>query len=155
MEGALAAIEASAVAQTLRRSVWLYPLANVLHVLGVMAFFASVAAMDVKAVQGPRAADVRAFITRIRPIAITLLGVQVITGILLFLPEASHIALNTAFQAKLATIVLALLNILAFDAVLARMSPMARPRSVLRLIAVTSLALWLAVAALGRLIAYF
>lgn len=151
----MTAIEASALAQTLRRSVWLYPLANILHVLGLMGFFATVAAMDVKAIRGPRVADIRAFLTRIRPLAVVLLLVQVITGILLFLPEASHIAWNRAFQIKLATILLALLNILAFEAVLARMSQMARPRLILRLTAGTSLALWLAVAALGRLIAYF
>jgi heme A synthase len=155
MEEALAAIEASPVAQTMRRSVWLYPIANVLHVLGVMTFFTAVAAMDVKALRGSSAADVCAFILRIRPLAITLLVVQGITGIMLFLPEASHIAHNVAFQAKVATILLALLNVLALEAALGRPSPVAAPSASVRLAAVTSLALWLAVAALGRLIAYF
>jgi hypothetical protein len=155
VEGALAAIEGSALAQTMRRSVWLYPVANVLHVLGVMSFFAAVAAMDVKAVRGSSTAAVRAFIIRIRPLAITLLVVQIITGIMLFLPEASHIAHNTAFQAKLATILLALLNVLALEAALGRTSAVAAPPVAVRLAALASLALWLGVAALGRLIAYF
>jgi hypothetical protein len=155
VEGALAAIEASALAQTMRRSVWLYPLANVLHVLGVMSFFAAVAAMDVKAARGSSTAAVRAFITRIRPLAITLLVVQIITGIMLFLPEASHIAYNPVFQAKLATILFALLNVLALEAALGRTSAVTAPPAAVRLAAVTSLALWLGVAALGRLIAYF
>ena len=155
VEGALAAIEASAFAQTIRRSIWLYPVANVLHVLGVMSFFAAVAAMDVKAVRGSSTAAVRAFITRIRPLAITLLVVQSMTGIMLFLPEASHIAHNPAFQAKLATILLALLNVLALEIALGRASLVAAPPVAIRLAAVTSLALWLAVAAFGRLIAYF
>lgn len=155
MEGALAAVEASAFAQTMRRSVWLYPVANVLHVLGVMSFFAAVAAMDVKAARASSTAAVRAFITRIRPLAITLLVLQTLTGIMLFLPEASHIAHNAAFQAKLATILLALLNVLALESALARTSPVAAPPAAVRLAAITSLALWLAVATLGRLIAYF
>ena len=139
----------------MRRSVWLYPVANVLHVLGVITFFAVVAAMDVKAVRGSSTAAVRAFIIRVRPVAITLLVVQSMTGIMLFLPEASHIAHNAAFQAKLATILLALLNVVALEAALARTLPVAAPSAAVRLAAVTSLALWLAVAALGRLIAYF
>jgi hypothetical protein len=155
LEGALTAIEASEFAQTMRRSVWLYPVANVLHVLGVITFFAVVAAMDVKAVRGSSTAAVRAFIIRVRPVAITLLVVQSMTGIMLFLPEASHIAHNAAFQAKLATILLALLNVVALEAALARTLPVAAPSAAVRLAAVTSLALWLAVAALGRLIAYF
>jgi hypothetical protein len=155
MEGALAAIEASGFAQTMRRSVWLYPVANVLHVLLAMAFFAAVAAMDVKAIRALSAAEVRPFIARLRPVAITLLAAQTMTGIMLFLPEASHIAHNAAFQAKLATILLALLNVLALEAALARPPPVAKPPAMLRLAALASLVLWLAVAALGRLIAYF
>jgi hypothetical protein len=155
VEGALAAIEASAFAQTMRRSVWLYPVANVLHVLVAMAFFAAVAAMDVKTIRASSAAEVRPFIARLRPIAITLLVAQIMTGIMLFLPEASHIAHNAAFQAKLATILLALLNVLALEAVLARPSPLVAPPAMLRIAALASLVLWLGVAALGRLIAYY
>ncbi len=155
MEGALAAVEASVLAQTIRRSVWLYPLANVLHVLGVMGFFAVVAAMDVKAVRGRQTADVRAFIIRMRPLAIALLVAQIVTGVMLFLPEASHIAHNIAFQVKLAAILLALLNVVAFETAFRRTSLLAAPTAIVKFAAVASLVLWLAVAALGRLIAYF
>lgn len=155
MDGFLDLIEASALAQTLRRSVWLYPVANVLHVLGVMAFFAAVAAMDVKAVRTPNAADLRWFIGQVRPVAILLLAVLVTTGLLLFLPEASHIAHNTAFLVKLAVIGLALLNVLALQSALGRAAPAAAVSGAVRLTAVASLVLWLTVAALGRLIAYF
>jgi hypothetical protein len=155
MEGFLDLIEVSALAQTLRRSVWLYPAANVLHVLGVMTFFAAVAAMDVKALRSSNAADLRGFIGRIRPFAILLLALLVTTGLLLFLPEASHIAHNTVFQAKLAVIGLALLNVLALQKALGGASPAAAIPGSVRLTALASLVLWLAVAALGRLIAYF
>lgn len=154
MEGALTAIEASALAHTLRRSVWLYPLANVLHVLGLMAFFASVVAMDMKAVRGSNVAEVRAFITRLRPLAIVLLVGQAVTGIMLFLPEASHIAQNPAFQIKLGMILLALFNVLAFEIMLSRIPTTSSSNAGLKLVAVISLALWLMIAALGRLIAY-
>ena len=155
MEGFLELLEASALSQTLRRSVWLYPVVNVSHVLGLMAFFAAVAAMDVKALRSSNPAELRGFIDRLRPVAIVLLAVLVITGLLLFLPEASHIAHNTVFQAKLAVIGLALLNVLVLQKALGGAAPAAAIPGSVRLTALASLVLWLAVATLGRLIAYF
>jgi hypothetical protein len=155
VEGFLELLEASALSQTLRRSVWLYPVVNVSHVLGLMAFFAAVAAMDVKALRSSNPAELRGFIDRLRPVAILLLAVLVITGLLLFLPEASHIAHNTVFQAKLAVIGLALLNVLALQKALGGAAPAAAIPESVRLTALASLVLWLAVATLGRLIAYF
>jgi hypothetical protein len=155
MEVLLELVEASALAQTLRRSVWLYPFANVLHVLGVMAFFAAVAAMDVQALRSSNPADLRAFIGRLRPIAVLLLAMLVTTGLLLFLPEASHIAHNVAFQVKLAVIGLALFNVLALQKALTGAARAASIPGSVRLTALASLVLWLTVAALGRLIAYF
>lgn len=139
----------------MRSSVWLYPVANVVHVLGVMIFFAAVAAMDVKAIRATHLADVRAFVRRVRPVAVGVLLAQVATGIMLFLPEATHIAQNGAFQLKLAIIPIGLLNVLAFEAMISRAAPEGAPPVSIKLVAVASLALWLTVAALGRLIAYF
>jgi hypothetical protein len=155
MDGFLDLIEASALAHTLRRSVWLYPAANVLHVLGVMTFFAAVAAMDVKALRSSNVLGLREFIGRVRPVAIVLLAILVTTGLLLFLSEASHIAHNAAFQGKLAVIGLALLNVLALQTALRRAAPAASVPGSVRLTAVASLVGWLTVATLGRLIAYF
>jgi hypothetical protein len=154
VEAALVAVEASDIAQAMRRSVWLYPLANVLHVLAAMAFFAAIAAMDVKVLRCSVMADAGGLIARLRPIAVAMLGVQVVTGVMLFLPEATHIAMNPMFQAKLAVIVVALLNVALLELALRRSSPSA-PLPTGKIAAGASLILWLGVAALGRLIAYF
>lgn len=154
MDAVLAAIEASASGATMRRSVWLYPTANVLHVLGVMTFFAVVAAMDVAVFRGP-AARVRAVIRRLRPYAAAALLVQIGTGFMLFAPEATHVGMNPAFQLKLAAIGLALLNIAVLESALRGAAPDRPAPGTARAAALASLALWLTVAALGRLIAYF
>jgi hypothetical protein len=151
----LAALEASVLARAIRASVWLYPIANVLHVLGAMSFFAAVAAMDVKAMRTPVAADVRTFIRRVRPFAIAFFAVQAVSGVVLFLPEASHTGHNAAFLTKLGTNLLELVNVVALETALARLSPAGASSVGVGLTAAASLALWLAVAALGRLIAYF
>lgn len=155
MQDLLVALEASAFAQAMRESIWLYPVANVLHVLCALAFFASVAAMDVKAVRAPGRAELRAFIGRVRPLAVAFLALQLGSGVMLFLPEASHIGHNPVFLAKLAVILLALANVVVLEAALARPAPHGASSGRVRLAAVASLALWLTVAALGRLIAYF
>jgi hypothetical protein len=152
MEQALASLEASALAQTIRRSVWLYPSANVFHILGLMVFFAAVAAMDVKAIYAKSEAELRSFIKSIRPVAVLALLVQVGTGILLFLPEATHIAHNRAFQIKLALLVVAFLNLLLFESAVGKTHE--TPAQTAKVIAVGSIALWISVAAAGRLIAY-
>jgi hypothetical protein len=71
----LIALEGSELARTMRSSTFLFPLANVLHVLGAMVFFAAVAAMDVRAFRSRSLDEFRAFIRRVRPkIAAILLG---------------------------------------------------------------------------------
>jgi hypothetical protein len=156
VEALLAALEASDLAATMRRSVWLYPAANVLHVLGLMGFFAAVAAMDVAAFRADGAAALRRRVAALRPVALAFFALQVATGVLLFLPEATHIWHNAAFLLKLAAIAFAFANVALFEIALGRASPEAFagvPGGV-RAAAVASLALWLAVATLGRLIAY-
>jgi hypothetical protein len=152
-ESALVALEASGLARTMRTSTFLFPLANVLHVLGAMTFFAAVAAMDVRAFGAGGVDGLRAFIGRVRPVAIAGFAVQVVTGVMLLAPEASHVGSNPAFQLKAAAIVLGLLNV-AFLEVAARGMGPPVPASV-RIAAVLSLFFWLATAAAGRLIAYF
>lgn len=154
MEGILAAVEASAFGATMRRSVWLFPVANVLHVLGAMVFFALVAAMDFVVLRRT-VARARLVISRLRPLAFVGLLVQIATGIMLFAPEASHIGINPAFQLKLVAIVLALINVAVLEMILRSAAADRATPNLARSAAVASLLVWLAVAALGRLIAYF
>lgn len=154
MEGILAAVEASAFGATMRRSVWLFPVANVLHVLGAMVFFALVAAMDVVVLRRT-VARARVVIARLRPIAFMGLLVQIVTGIMLFAPEASHIGVNPAFQLKLVAIVLALINVAVLEMILRSAAADRGTPNLARSAAAASLLFWLSVAALGRLIAYF
>lgn len=141
------ALQDSAFAQFVRNSVWLYPLANILHVLMVMGFFALVAAMDLSVLRKLGPAPAKDVIARLRPWAFAALAVIAATGIVLLAPEAVPIAGNPAFQLKFAAIALALLNVGLNSWALAKGSDG-------RATAAASLALWLTVAAMGRSIAY-
>lgn len=155
----LQALEASGAGTAIRQSVWLYPVANVGHVLAVLVFAGAVAAMDVRLLGGFRGSDVREVLRRARRVSLGAFAAIAVIGSMLFLAEASHLALNPIFQTKLLLIALALLNVLVFELVfgqrLAGLAPGMPMPAAVRASAFLSLATWLAVAACGRSIAYF
>jgi hypothetical protein len=154
VEAILAGLQGSGFAALMRGSTVLYPLANVLHVLGALTFFAAVAAMDFKVFRSTGIADARSFISRVRPVAIGGFLVQIATGVMLLAPEATHIWHNPVFRLKLIAIAVGLLNVLLLEATLFFRASVDIP-SLARLSAGFSLAVWLTTASLGRLIAYF
>ncbi len=145
------ALQESWFGALVRQSAILYPAANILHVLGVMGFFALVAAMDLALLGALGPAPPRKIVAALRPFAVVLLVLVAATGLVLFVPEAVAIAGNPAFQAKLVLLALGLANVIANEwAVRER----GEESGLAQLTAGLSVFAWLAVAALGRLIAY-
>lgn len=154
----LVALETSGLGQAIRQSAWLYPLANVTHVVAVVSFTAAVAVMDF-ALLGWLGYSNLVLARGARQAAIALFALVVLTGLTLFVAEASHVAMNRVFQLKLLFIALAGANaILLGRRVLADEAgeeTTEQTAVAARVAAILSLASWLAVVALGRLIAYF
>lgn len=153
----LVALEASDFGRAIRQSVWIYPLANVTHVVSVVAFTAAVAVMDF-ALLGWIKDHKFDLARRMRPIVVALFLVTLVTGLVLFVAEASHVSMNLIFQLKLLFIALALTNALLLGRRALAEEPgesTAETLAAARIAAVLSLATWIAVVALGRLIAYF
>lgn len=153
------AIEGSAFAAAVRQSPYAYMAANVAHILSLMVFFGAVAVMDLRLAGFFQATWPGSLLRRARVIAILGFLGLVASGSVLFVAEASHIVLNSMFQLKATLIGLGLINIVWYESVVADKVKDVLPHTPLpggaRLIGVTSLAIWLAVAACGRLIAYF
>ena len=150
MDALLLALQESGYGIFVRNSVFLYPAANVLHVLGVMSFFGLVATMDLTLL-GVGERPAKQVIGRLRPFALALLLLIATTGSVLLVAEAMAIAANPVFQLKVALLVLALVNVFVNEWVLRTRGDGA---SLARITAFMSLLAWLGVAALGRLIAY-
>jgi len=155
----LVALEQSGLGMAIRQSVWIYPAANVTHILALTMLAASVAVMDLRLLGAFRETVPAAVIVPARRIAVLALSLMVLTGLLLFTAEASHVIMNPVFQVKMGLIALAVLNALVVQRMLPAalmktpaMTPLP-PR--FRVAAVISLALWFCIAAAGRLIAYF
>ena len=154
----LVAIEASAAALAIRQSVWIYPLANVLHIVALTLFAGGVAVLDLRLLGFFAATRPAAVVKPARRTAVLGIVLMIASGAVLFAAEASHVALNPVFQLKAALIALGLANALVLARVnagrLAAMEPFELFPLRIRVAAALSLAVWLAVAALGRLIAY-
>jgi hypothetical protein len=157
--GWLSAIEQSALGVFARESVWLYPTANVLHILALTVFAASIAMLDLRLLGAFRETTPGLFVRRIRLFAAGALLIMLLTGGILFAAEAPHVWANPVFRIKLALIGTALVNALIFELAMGRVVDRLPPGFATpvpaRISAAISLALWFGVAAAGRLIAYF
>jgi hypothetical protein len=151
------ALEQSGLGEAMRTSSFLYPLANVLHILGLAAFAGAISIMDARLLGAFAQLPLKPFISRWRKAAIAAFLVQVVSGFLLFSAEASAIVENPVFRLKVLLIVVGLANVAVFEMVtkpgLAR--PDGQPPLAAKVSGTVSLLAWFSVAAAGRLIAYF
>jgi hypothetical protein len=153
------ALEASALGAAIRQSSWAYMVANVGHILSLMAFAGAIAVMDLR-MMGVLSATSPGYILRMaRRAAVIAFTGLVLTGLTLFIAEASHVVLNRIFQVKLGLIAVGLANIVVFEVWVTpkvqNLPPLTALPKEARRIAITSVAIWFCVAACGRLIAYF
>ena len=153
------ALEGSGFAAAIRQSLWLYPAANVGHVVALVFFAGAVAVMDVRLLGGLAATAPGRLLARARWFAIAALVAMAITGFMLFSAEASHVSLNPVFQVKAALIGAGLVNVALFEFGAKRavegLPPGATMPARARVVGAVSLVIWVTVAACGRSIAYF
>lgn len=153
------ALEQSWLGAAIRQSAWAYPAANVGHILALTLFAAAVAIMDARLLGAFAAAPPASVVRPARRVAVVALLLMALSGLTLFTAEASHVVMNRVFQIKAVLIGLGVLNALllarATGAALEHAPPHAPLPARLRVGALLSLAIWVSVAACGRLIAYF
>jgi hypothetical protein len=153
------ALEASGVALAIRQSKWLYPAANIGHIVALVFFAGAIAVMDVRLLGGFAATAPGRLLARARRFAIGAFVAMMITGAMLFAAEASHLAVNPVFQIKLALIGAGLANIAIYEFGAKRavegLAPDLPMPAVAKTAGALSLGLWVLVAACGRSIAYF
>ena len=153
------ALEQSAFGAAIRQSNWLFPLANVGHVLALAMFAGAIVMMDVRLLGGLSATSPAQVLMRARSGAIAAFVLLAVTGFMQFAADASHLIINPVFQIKLGLIGLGLLNLAIFEFGVKRsvtgLGPgVAMPASA-KTAGFMSIAIWIAVAACGRSIAYF
>jgi hypothetical protein len=150
--GLMTALEQSGLGTAARGSAWLYPLANLTHVLGAAFLVGAVATFDIQVLR--RAPGAGAVLRAVTPVATLGLVLQIASGIVLLSADALPVARNPAFQFKMAVLLLGLLNVAIFRW---RFRPALRADANLDHatgLAVVSLTSWTLVLLAGRFIAY-
>jgi len=122
--GVMMAFEHSGLGHAARSTGWLYPLANLVHVLGAALVVGAIATFDIQVLRSVRGATIVSH-TAI-PIAIAGLLLQAASGVVLLSAEASTLVKNPAFQFKMAMLTFALANMAYFIGALAERSNLAR-----------------------------
>jgi hypothetical protein len=149
-------LAASPFGQWAGRSEWAYPIANVVHVLGLVLLLGGIGLVDLRLLGAFGRLDAAALSDALVPVAIAGLLLMLASGGIMFAADAPAMAAAPTFRWKLLLVGLALLNALAFRLTLGRGSRGAGGAvpPLARIMAAASLFLWTAAAVLGRMIAY-
>jgi len=152
----LAALEALPLAAALRGSVWLYPLVNAAHIVGVALLFGAIVPLDLRFMGVLVGIDASALSRLLVPVSVFGFIVALGAGSLLFITDAPDYFASSLFRVKMLVLLLALANVVIVSRLRAR-AVLAEPSSstLLRLAATASIGLWLTVIVLGRLVGYF
>jgi hypothetical protein len=152
IEAAMAALEQSGLGAATRGSAWLYPLANLAHVLGAALLVGAIATFDIQLIRA--APHPLTTYRAAMPIAALGLALQIVSGFVLLSADATAMVRNGAFQFKMAMFALGLANVAVFywryGGALKADAPLERGVA----FAAVSLASWTLVLLAGRATAY-
>lgn len=150
---AAAALEHTPLGAWARGSAYGYPLANLIHLLGLVMLIGAIGVLDLRLLGAFRRLPVTALAHAMIPLAAAGLVLLIPSGLVMFAADAGPLLRQPFFLAKVGLIALALGNVAAFHLTW-RGSVEASVPAHLKVMAATSLILWLTAAGLGRLIAY-
>ncbi len=157
--GLIASLEASGLATTIRNSLFLFPLIESVHVIGLTMVFGTIVIIDLRLLG---IASTRRPFTAIASDVFKwtwmAFAVTATTGALMCVSDASTYYHSAYFRAKMALLALSGLNMLVFE-LTARRSIHAWDRNASapasgRAVAVLSLVIWIGVIVLGRWIGF-
>jgi hypothetical protein len=149
---AFTALEQSSLGAAARGSAWLYPLANLSHVLGAALLVGAIVTFDIQVLR--RARNVGVIARAVTPVAAFGLVLQVASGTVLLAADAMPVVVNPAFQFKMAMFVFGLVNVAVFRWRFGGDLKAEGPLDGAAWLAAVSLASWLLVLLAGRFIAY-
>lgn len=163
MSPILGALEGSTVAQAIRGALWVYPAIEIVHIAGFVILVGAAFIVDLRLLGRLPDLPLERAIDTLTRWARWSLVLVVPSGVLLFMVEASSLAVNPSFRLKMLLMLAAGVNAWVFHRfTLPPGGPAGHPAWTgpgplpwpARLAAVNSMLLWLSVIATGRLIAY-
>jgi hypothetical protein len=151
------ALQESGFAFAIRDSAWIYPTANLTHILGLALLIGSILILDLRLLGVGRWVSVDALSRLTTPFSVVGICLSLASGSILFSADAAALSPNPIFQLKMAILAAAILNAVLFRILWQRRMAGWMDNAPLpaKLQAGLSGIAWLSVASCGRLIAYF
>jgi hypothetical protein len=152
-------LQETGLATGIRDSLYLFPLLEAVHVIGLTLVFGTIAVIDLRLLGA--ASTARSFQRMAADIMTwtwAAFALTALTGVLMFTANATVYFHNAYFRAKVVLLVLAAINVAVFELTARRTvhqwdaSPTAPPLG--RAVATVSLVLWVAVIVTGRMIGF-
>jgi hypothetical protein len=151
-------LENTELARTIRQSVWMWPVFESLHFLGMSVLIGTVGLFDLRLLGFARGVPYAAF-HRLIPLGITGFALNAITGVCFLTAFPDQYLFNAAFQIKVGLFAVAGLNVVLFYAgTFARLATLGAddpPPLGARIAGAVSLCAWIGVMAAGRLLTFF
>jgi hypothetical protein len=148
----------SSLALAMRNELWLYPLVEVVHIIGFSVLVGAVVMFDLRVLGLSRAIAVTALARHLLTWAVAALLLIVPAGLMMFSAHPHDFADNQVFVLKLGLIAAAGINALLFHAGTYRSVEQwntdRKAPGLARVQALASIALWITVILCGRLLAY-
>ena len=150
------AVAMSGIGQWAGGSAMAYPVANVVHLLGLVMLVGSIGVVDLRLMGAFQSIPAAPLYRSLIPVAITGLALMVPSGATMFAADASTFAASTVFRWKIGLVAVAIANAVAFHLQWRHRIDQwdAAPPIAGRSMAAVSLMLWLTIGTLGRMIAY-
>jgi len=151
-------IEGLAIAGAMRENLWLYPAVEIVHIVGFVLLVGSVVMFDLRVLGLSRQVSVKALARHLLPWSVAALLLIVPSGLAMFSAHANDFLGNRAFQVKMALLLAAGINAAIFhtgpfQSVVAWDTGATAPLGA-RVSVALSMAIWIAIIACGRLLAY-
>ena len=151
-------VPASGIGRTILASNWMFPAANIVHVIGMLLIVGPILMLDFRLLGLTRAGPVADLSRALRPWPVLGACLAVPAGLAMFTAEAADLITNPAFRWKILLLIVVSGNAVVYGIFAAedaqRCASGDLPSFQARLHAALSAALWLAIVACGRLIAY-
>ena len=142
----------------MRESLWAYPIAETLHIIGIAALYGSLLVVELRLLGLGRRIPVAALARLALPWTIAGFALAAAMGLCMFSAHADEFIGQRVFMLKMGLILAAAINAAIFHSgpfvAVARWDTDARPPASARAAAAISIALWTSVIVCGRMLAY-
>ena len=152
-------MKASSISVSIRRSAWLYPILEIIHITGIVLVVGAAMMFDLRLLGFSRSISISLLSRHVLPWSRRGLFYLVIpSGLFLFISNASTLGISPVFWLKMILLFLALLNATLFHKLtfrsVAAWDMQSATTSGAKAAALVSIILWISVIACGRLLAY-